>query len=133
AAFHLGRRASKQEVAPRYRIEHPLHVYYLLKDELEYEKQEHFVVILQDTKGYVICHEVVSIGSLANTMVHPREVFYPAIRHKAASLIVAHNHPSRDPTPSPQDFELTKLLVEPSLLMNIPLQDHLIIGQQRYV
>ncbi len=133
AAFNLGMRASRQVIKPKYRIEHPSHAYYLIKDELEHEKREFFVVILQDTKGYVICHEIVSIGSLSQTLVHPREVFYPAIRHKAASLIVAHNHPSGDPTPSQQDWEMTKKLVEVSHLINIPLHDHLIIGQQRYI
>jgi DNA repair protein RadC len=133
AAFNLGMRASKQVVTPKYRIEHPSHAYYLLKEELEHEKRELFVVILQDVKGYVICHEIISIGSLSQTLVHPREVFYPAVRHKAASLIVAHNHPSGDPTPSPQDFEITKMLVEASALMSIPLHDHLIIGQQCYI
>jgi DNA repair protein RadC len=133
AAFNLGMRASRQVIKPKYRIEHPSHAYYLLKDELEHQKRELFVVILQDVKGYVICHEVVSIGSLSQTLVHPREVFYPAIRHKAASFIVAHNHPSGDPTPSPQDLELTKILLEASQLMNIPLHDHLIIGQQSYI
>jgi DNA repair protein RadC len=133
AAFNLGMRASKQVIRAKYRIEHPSHVYYLLKDELEHEKRELFVVILQDVKGYVICHEVVSIGSLSQTLVHPREVFYPAIRHKAAALIVAHNHPSGDPTPSNEDVELTKVLVEASRLMSIPLHDHLIIGQECYV
>ena len=133
AAFNLGMRASKQVVTPKYRIDHPLHAYYLLKDEMEHEKRELFVVILQDVKGFVICHEIVSIGSLSQTLVHPREVFYPAIRHKAASFIVAHNHPSGDPTPSPQDFELTKVLVQASALMSIPLHDHLIIGRQCYV
>ena len=133
AAFNLEMRASKQVIKAKYRIEHPSHAYYLLKDELEHEKRELFVVILQDVKGYVICHEVVSIGSLSQTLVHPREVFYPAIRNKAASLIVAHNHPSGDPTPSLQDLELTKILVEASRLMSIPLHDHLIIGQQHYV
>jgi DNA repair protein RadC len=133
AAFNLGMRASKQVVTPKYRIEHPLHAYYLLKEEMEHEKRELFVAILQDTKGYVICHEIISIGSLSQTLVHPREVFYPAIRHKAASFIVAHNHPSGDPTPSPEDFEITKILVEASALMSIPLHDHIIIGQQRYI
>jgi DNA repair protein RadC len=133
AAFNLGMRVSRHVVTPKYRIEHPSHAYYLLKDELENEKRELFTVILQDTKGYVICHEIISIGSLSQTLVHPREVFYPAIRHKAASLIVAHNHPSGDPTPSPQDLELTKILVEASFLMSIPLHDHIIIGQQRYL
>lgn len=133
AAFNLGMRASKQVMTPKYRIEHPSHAYYLIKDELEHEKREFFIVILQDVKGYVICHETVSIGSLSQTLVHPREVFYPAIRHKAASLIVAHNHPSGDPTPSPQDLKLTKVLVDIGSLMSIPLHDHLIIGQQSYV
>ena len=133
AAFNLGMRVSQQVITPKYRIEHPAHAYHLLKDELEYEKREIFIVILQDVKGYVICHEIVSIGSLSQTLVHPREVFYPAIRHKAASLIVAHNHPSGDPTPSTQDLELTKVLVHASHLMSIPLYDHLIIGQHRYV
>ncbi len=133
AAFNLGMRASKQVIHPKYCIEHPVHAYHLLKDELEHEKRELFVAIFQDTKGCVICHEVISIGSLSQTLVHPREVFYPAIRHKAASLIVAHNHPSGDPTPSPQDLELTKTLVEASRVMNIPLNDHVIIGQQRYI
>lgn len=133
ATFNLGMRVSRQEVTVRYRIEHPSHAYHLLKDELENEKREHFIVILQDAKGYVICHEVISIGSLSHTIVHPREVFYPAIRHKAASLIVAHNHPSGDPTPSQDDFETTKALVEASSLMKIPLNDHIIIGQHKFV
>lgn len=133
AALNLGMRAAKQTIAPKYRIEHPLHAYHLIKDELERETRELFVVILQDVKGYVICHEIVSIGSLSNTLVHPREVFYPAIRHKAASLIIAHNHPSGDPTPSPQDYELTKHLVEASRLISIPIHDHLVIGQQQFI
>jgi DNA repair protein RadC len=132
AALSLGMRASKQEITPKYRIEHPLHAYHLIKDELENEKRELFIVILQDTKGYVICHEVVSIGSLSQTLVHPREVFYPAIRHKAASMIIAHNHPSGDPTPSVQDYETTKTLLEASRLICIPIHDHLIIGYQQY-
>lgn len=133
AALNLGMRVSKFNIKPKFRIEHPSHAYYMLKDELEFEKRELFIVILQDVKGYVICHELVSIGTLSQTLVHPREVFYPAIRHKAASLIVAHNHPSGDPSPSQEDFEITKILVEAGKLMNIPLFDHLIIGQQNFI
>lgn len=133
AALNLGMRASKQTISPRYRIEHPLHAYHLIKDELENEKREIFIAILQDTKNYVITHEVISIGSLSNTIVHPREVFYPAIRHKAAGMIIAHNHPSGDPTPSPQDYELTTSLVAAGRLMGIPIHDHLIIGYGEYV
>lgn len=132
AALSLGLRASKFIAVPKYRIDNPLHAYHLIKDEIELENREHFIVILQDAKGFVICHEVVSIGTLSQTMVHPREVFYPAIRHKASSLIVAHNHPSGDPTPSPQDIHLTKSLLQASQLIGIPLHDHLIIGHDCY-
>lgn len=132
AAFSLGMRASKQTIGAKYKIEHPSHAYYLVKEELEMEKRELFVVILQDTKGFVICHEVVAIGSLSHTLVHPREVFYPAIRHRAAHMIIAHNHPSGDPTPSKEDYELTKALVDAGRLMGIPIRDHLIIGHQRF-
>ncbi|MFI5344294.1 MAG: DNA repair protein RadC [Chlamydiales bacterium] len=133
AALGLGLRASKSPIAHKYRIDHPMHAYHLIKDEIAAEKREHFIVILQDTKGYVICHEIVSIGTLSQTLVHPREVFYPAIRHKAASMIVAHNHPSGDPTPSPQDIDLTKSLLQASQLMGIPLYDHIIIGRESYL
>lgn len=133
AAFHLGMRVSKQTATPKYKIEHPSHAYHLIKEEMENEKREIFMVILQDVKGYVIGREVVSIGSLSQTLVHPREVLYFAIRHKASSFIIAHNHPSGDPTPSQQDLELTTRLVEASRLLNIPLCDHLIIGHRRFL
>lgn len=133
AALNLGLRASKQEIKPKYRVDHPSHAYYLIKDELENEKREFFVVILQDVKGFVISREIISIGSLSQTLVHPREVFYPAIRHKASSMIVAHNHPSGDPTPSSEDLKLTKILVETGTLLCIPVHDHIIIGQKNYV
>lgn len=133
AALNLGMRASRQAYTPKYKIEHPSHAYNLIKDELEHEKRELFVAIMQDIKGFVICREVVSIGSLSQTLVHPREVFYLAVRHKASSLIVAHNHPSGDPTPSAEDYEMTQQLVDAGRLMRIPLQDHLIIGDQRYL
>ena len=132
AALSLGVRASKYAIEAKYRIKHPDHAYYLIKDEIEFQNREHFIAILQDSKGYVICHEIISIGTLCETLVHPREVFYPAVKHKAASIIVAHNHPSGDPTPSFQDIALTKTLVEISLMLKIPLQDHLIIGHHRY-
>lgn len=133
AAFNLGLRASKQVIQSKYRIENPIHVYHLLKDEMEKETRELFVAIFQDVKGFVICHEVIAIGTLTRALVHPREVFYPAIRHKASSLIVAHNHPSGDPTPSSEDYELTKKLIEVGKLMNLPVRDHIIIGCQNYV
>lgn len=132
AALHLGVRASKQPFKSKFRIEHPVHAYHYVRDEIESEKREVFLAILIDTKGYVITHEVISIGTLSQTLVHPREVFYAAIRHKAASLILAHNHPSGDCTPSQQDYTLTQQLVKAGQLIDLPIQDHLIIGRDCY-
>lgn len=133
AACTLGLKLSKQVIPPKYRIENPLHVYHLVKDELEQEKRELLVVVLQDVRGNVICHRVVAVGTLTNTLVHPREVFYPAIRHKAASLILVHNHPSGDPTPSPEDHQITKTLIQVGQLLSIPVNDHVIIGDKSFV
>ena len=91
------------------------------------------MVVLQDAKGCVIGQHVVSIGTLTQSLVHPREVFYPAIRHKAASMILVHNHPSGDLTPSKQDCDLTKKLIEVGGVMGIPVNDHLIISEQGYL
>lgn len=133
AAFSLGIRASKQLIPPKYKIEHPAHAHNLIKDELQNEKREIFVVILQDAKGCVIGHHVVSIGTLTHAPVHPREVFYPAIRHKAVSMILVHNHPSGDLTPSKQDIDLTKKLIEVGNLVGIPINDHLIVSERGYM
>lgn len=132
AAFSLGTRLSKHIFSPKYRIKHPVHAYNLVKDELAHQKREFFVVILLDTKGFVITQEVVTIGTLSETLIHPREVFYPAIRHKAASMILVHNHPSGDPSPSEEDHEVTQQLIDASALLSIPIQDHLIIGATSY-
>lgn len=133
AVFGLGIRLSKQNITAKYKIEHPVHVYHLVKDQLQAEKREFFVVVLQDAKGCVIEQLTVSIGTLTHAPVHPREVFYPAIRHKAASLILVHNHPSGDLTPSKKDCELTRQLIEVGNVIGIPVNDHLIISEQGYV
>jgi len=134
AAFSLGLRLSRNNnITSKYKIEHPVHAYHLVKDELEFEKRELFVIIMQDVRGCVISHQIVSIGTLTHTPVHPREVFYPAIRHKAVSIILVHNHPSGDLTPSKQDYELTRKLIEVGSLIGIPINDHIIISEQGYV
>lgn len=132
ACFTLGQRLSRQSQDSKVRIDQPAQAYQLLKSELEKEKQEVFVVILQDVKNYLICHQVVSMGTLSRALIHPREVFYPAIRHKAASLILAHNHPSGDPTPSAEDFEITETICEAGKMIGISVNDHLIIGNQKF-
>jgi len=133
ACFALGSRACRQTLSPRYKIEHPSHAYHLLRDQVQNEKREHFLALFLDTKNQLITHQVIAIGTLSETLVHPREVFYPAIRHKAARIIVAHNHPSGDPTPSQHDYSLTKSLVATGRLIGIPVTDHLIIGGEGFI
>jgi DNA repair protein RadC len=133
ASLSLGLRVSNGVQQVKSRIQSPIDAYRLLRGELEHEKRELFVIILLDVRGYVINHQVVSIGTLSSAPIHPREVFYPAIRHKAASIVLAHNHPSGDPTPSKEDYEITKMLVEAGALMGIGVNDHIIVGEQGYV
>lgn len=133
AAFSLGLRGSNQKVSAKYQITHPIHAYHFIKEEVEREQRELFYTILQDVKGYVLSHHLISMGTISNVLVDPREVFHVAIRHRAASIILIHNHPSGDPTPSAQDYALTKQLAEAGKVMGIPVNDHLIIGQSSYV
>lgn len=90
--------------------------------------KEFFVALFLNTKNGVLKQEVISIGSLNANIVHPREVFRTACMISASSIIVAHNHPSGDPTPSKEDIDLTKKLVEAGKMMGIELLDHVIIG-----
>ena len=86
-----------------------------------------------NTKSEIIAVDAVSVGELSSTVIHPREVFQLAIRKSAAAVIFIHNHPSGDPTPSSQDIETTKRLIEAGKLLGIRVLDHVIIGDGRYV
>ncbi len=99
---------------------------------LRSEKKEKLFVICLDQKHRILGEELVSEGSLTETLVHPREVFAPAIRMRAAAVAVVHNHPSGDPKPSPQDREMTDRLAEVADLVGIPLLDHVVIGDGKY-
>jgi len=103
-----------------------------LMPRLHYEKREHFVVILLNRKNKIMGTKTVSVGSLSASIVHPREVFRPAIMDAAAAIVVAHNHPSGDPTPSREDIAVTRRLVRAGELLDIPVLDHVIIGDNRY-
>ena len=103
-----------------------------LKPHAQGLDREHLWRIDLNARSFVIHHEVVSIGSLSASIVHPREVFRAAIVAAAAGVIVAHNHPSGDVTPSPEDKEATRRLVKAGELLGIPVVDHLIIGDGRY-
>lgn len=96
---------------------------------LEHEDREHFVSLLLDAKNRIIGIHTVSIGSLCCTVVSPREVFKAAILANAASIIVAHNHPSGDVTPSPEDIQVTQTLKKAGKLLDIDVLDHVIVGE----
>ena len=98
-----------------------------------YELKEHFAVMLLDVRNHVIAMPVISIGSLTSSVVHPREVFREAIQRSAAALILLHNHPSGDPSASEEDLAITRQLVRAGKLMDIPVLDHVILGDGRFL
>jgi DNA repair protein RadC len=131
AALSLAHKAM-QETHPVSESIDSKEAYELVKGELTFLKQEALFVILKDVKGKLIAVERVSIGTLSEVLFHPREIFYPAVRRKASSMILAHNHPSGDPTPSKADLALTRQLIRSSEVMGIYLEDHIIIGSSSY-
>ncbi len=130
AAFELFKR---NERTSRRKVVSPEDVFKYLRAELSGLKQEHFVAIYLDTKNNIISSKTIFIGGLNVSIVHPREVFKWAVKLSAASIIVAHNHPSGDPTPSPADIEVTKALYEAGKTMSIELFDHIIIGENSFL
>ena len=100
---------------------------------LRREKQEHFVAVLLDAKNNILKVSTIHIGTLTMSVVGPREVFREAVREGASSVVLAHNHPSGDPTPSPEDIEVTARLVEVGRALDIPVHDHVIIGDPDWV
>lgn len=93
------------------------------------EQKEHFIVILLNTKNHIIGYKVISVGSLTASVVHPREVFEVATKNHAASMIIGHNHPSGDPSPSREDIAITRRLVQAGEIMDIKVLDHIIVGR----
>jgi DNA repair protein RadC len=128
AAVELGRRISSYNRGQQVTITSPLDVKDLLMEEMRFLEKEHFKTILLNIKNHVISIEDISIGSLNSSIVHPREVFKPAIRRSSASIILVHNHPSGDPTPSREDIEVTTRLVDAGKILGIGVLDHIIIG-----
>ena len=95
-------------------------------------KKEHFVVLYLNAKNQLVHKETISMGTLNANLVHPREVFEPALKHSAAQIIAAHNHPSGDPKPSDDDLDLTKRLTEAGKMMGIEIMDHVIVSKNSY-
>lgn len=118
--------------APR-RIQSSREVYDAFRERFERADREEFLVVLLDAKNRMLGFNVVSVGSLSSSLVHPREVFKPAILANAASIILVHNHPSGDPYPSAEDTSITKRLREVGEIMGVNVLDHVIIGEDRYL
>lgn len=133
AVFAIAVKCRKPVALQRHVISSAKDAYDLAQAEIAHLSKEVLLVILRDVRGNLIHCEQVSVGTLSQVLVHPREVFYPAVRHKAYSLIIAHNHPSGDPKPSSTDLELTRALVLASQVMSIRLDDHLIVCRDRFV
>jgi len=132
ACFELGRRFFQEEPGKMPTIRGPEDVYLYLED-MRKLKKEQFRGLYLNARNKIIHDEVISIGTLTANLVHPREVFQPAIEYLACGVVVAHNHPSGDPEPSDDDLEITRKLASVGKTMDIELLDHMIIGSKRYV
>lgn len=133
SAFEVGRRLSMELPEDRYEIHNPSDAANLLQSFIGHQEQEHFVVLFLDTRNRIVDKEVLYKGSLNTSLVRIGEVFRGAIRRNCASILVAHNHPSGDPSPSPEDIALTKRLIAAGELLEIQLLDHLVIGHNCFV
>lgn len=127
AAFGLGRRIAR-EIPSHLKVDSPEIVCELLGHDMRELQRESLRALLLDTKYHLIRIEEISLGSLNESIAHPREIYRPALVHSAYAIILSHNHPSGDPTPSEADKRLTRRVVEAGELLQIPLLDHIIIG-----
>ena len=133
AGIELGRRLARSRQGETVTVRRPQDAADYLMEDLRYLHVEHFVCLFLNTKNHITAKETLSVGTLNASLVHPREVFRAAIRHGSASIICAHNHPSGDPTPSPEDTSLTRRLAEAGELVGIDVLDHIVIGDGRYI
>ena len=127
AFFELGRRALREEISSR-KLDSPDAVYALIGHEMQALRQESLRVLLLSTRYRLLRVETISIGSVNESIADPREVFRPAIIHNAFAIILAHNHPSGDPSPSDTDRQMTKRMNDVAGMLRIRLLDHVIIG-----
>lgn len=133
AAFELGRRLMTMQPEERMAVRSPEDIANLLMPEMAAFEQEHLRVVLLDTKHRVAAIREIYIGSLNASPIRVGELFRDAIRQSSAAIIVVHNHPSGDPTPSPDDVQVTRDTYRAGQLLDIELLDHIIIGAQRFV
>jgi len=132
AALKLGEKALNKHNRYDYEIRGPKAVFDLLKNDLGNKKKEHFKILSLTTRKKIINIDDISIGILNSSIAHPREIFKTAIQNSAASIILVHNHPSGDPTPSNDDIKMTERLIEAGKIMGIEIDDHVIISDNLF-
>ena len=132
AAIELGKRVSVSENNKR-AIRSPEDVFTLVGPRLHGDKQEHFIGVFLDTRNQVIRDEYITTGGLDSSLIHPRELFKRAVDYVCSSVIVCHNHPSGDPTPSQEDVDVTRRLVEAGKIVGIDVLDHVVVGDGRWI
>ena len=134
AMFDIFRRTSRLESKGfKVKIKNAEDVYNYFKDRLACKNKEHFIALFLDTKNRIIGEEVVSVGTLNSSIIHPREVFNPAIKASANAIVLVHNHPSGECMPSDEDKQVTKMLNEAGKILGIKVLDHVIIGKDGFV
>ena len=133
ASLELGRRLIAATPQERPTVTSPADAANLLMTEMSLLEQEHLRLVLLDTRNHVLSMPTIYIGSLNTSVVRVGELFRAAIKENAAALIVVHNHPSGDPSPSPEDVQVTGQIVSAGKLLDVDVLDHIIIGRQRFV
>lgn len=132
ASIELGKRVYTNAYKEKIKISNSYDIYTYFKTKLKDKKQEHFYVLYLDNKNKIIENKLLYVGTINKSVVHPREIFKNAYLNSASYIVCIHNHPSGDPHPSKEDILLTKNLKEIGKLNNIPILDHIIIGDVSY-
>jgi DNA repair protein RadC len=132
ASLELGRRAAAADVEPGWRVRGPADVFARMGPRLRDVLQEEFHALLLNSRHRIVREVLVTRGTLDAALIHPREVFRPAVAEGAAGVILVHNHPSGDPTPSAEDRAVTRQLAEAGRAVGIPVLDHIVVGRGTY-
>jgi len=133
AALELGRRLAARRLRSGDPVRGPADVFRHFHPRLRDARHERFLLVLLDGRHRMLREVVISQGTLTASLVHPREVFRPALREAAAAVVLVHNHPSGDPTPSREDQEITERLAAAGELLGIPVLDHVVVAERGYV
>ena len=133
AGLELGRRLMLEPLEEQVMIRSPGDIASLLMAEMVHLEREHFVVLMLGARNQLLCKQTLYMGNGNSTHIRVCEVFHEPVRRQATAIVVAHNHPSGDPTPSPEDVEATRQIVAAGKLLDIELLDHIIVGHGRFV